>query len=161
MIRLMAPHGSFELNNRGWGAVVMLGWDLGWKPAGTEPPEQWQSLGPVLGEQQTAGPMSILTTNQGPVGWPRADYVSGRGQLVTAEDAANLAGVLESIVDDLPSHDPIEGKNVQPLSAPGFPVQFAGPSGAVTQRFELFGGRNKPGFVELIAFLRKGGFRVW
>lgn len=161
MIRLVGNHGVHELNNRGWGAVVMLAWDLGWKPAGTEPPEHWDRLGPSLGAEQTAGPMSILSGLGGPVGWPRADYVSGRGQLVSARDAAGMAAALATIVDDLPTHDPLEGKGVDRLTAPGFPILFVAAGGAVSQRMEMFGGSNKPGFLELIGFLRGGGFRVW
>ncbi|TVQ62379.1 MAG: hypothetical protein EA378_05535 [Phycisphaerales bacterium] len=142
---LRGAGGDFVWNNRGWAMLVHLAWDHGWRPVGTLPPTHWgmHEPGAVPGD------------------WPRADYVTGRGQRVREDDARNLAEALERCVDDLPNHDALAEKGIPPLQAPAFPVWRHMESGASISPFEVFGGPNKDGFRRFIAFCRAGGFTIW
>jgi hypothetical protein len=141
--------------------LIMLAYERGWQPAGTQPPNHWDRIGKELGAERTVGPLSIIDTGNGPIAWPQADYVSGRGQRIEADDARAFAKVLFSIVDDLPNHDPLEDKATASIEAPGFPLLRLGSLGLVMQPFEVFGGPNKPGFIKLIAYLQAGSCFVW
>lgn len=143
-IYLRSLAGDFHVNNRGWGLLLRLAFENGWKPAGALAPIGWKE-----------------TTPEGlPRAWNPADYFTGRGQRVRVEDAAALADALESVLDDLPNHDTAPLGSLR-LDAPGFPVLFAPPDGGPMLPFQVFGGINKPTFQWFIAYARAGSFAIW
>lgn len=144
-ILLRGEHGDFALNNQGWVSLLRLAWDYGWRPRGTLPPEHWQT--PRLRERARE--------------WPAADYVTGRGQRVTAVDAQLLADALGAILDDLPNDDPIESDSLIRVRAPGFPQVSYVSEARTIHTFEQFGGENRQGFTEFLRFCRSGGFSIW
>jgi hypothetical protein len=131
-------------NNKGWGMLLMMAWEHGWRPLGTLPPAHWSQI-----EEGTLPD------------WPRADYVTGRGQRIAAEDAAALADALEGLLDDLPNHDPLEEKAVFRLQVPVYPSLRVVKSEFAVSDYEVFGGENKPGLTRFIALCRKGELVVW
>ncbi|MEM9066373.1 MAG: hypothetical protein AAGB51_12880 [Planctomycetota bacterium] len=155
------PEEEALVNNRGWGMLVHLAYERGWRPAGTEPPRHWDVLGGDAGWQRTVGPVSIIEGPNGPVMWPKADYASGRGQLVTEPDAKAMAAALQSVIDDLPEHDPLDGKADADLRAPVFPHLRMSKGRIVTNAPEAFGGPNKPTYKTLVDFMSRGAFRIW
>jgi len=149
------------LNNRGWSMLVTLAYERGWRPAGTEPPRHWEHIAGDMGMHRTVGPLSIVEGPEGPVAWPRADYASARGQLVTAHDARAMAQALASVVDDLPDHDPLEDKAELDLGMATFPRLRMADGKIITNPPEAFGGPNKRPFKQLVMFLSGGAFRIW
>ncbi len=131
-------------NNKGWGMLLMMAWEHGWQPIGTLPPVHW----------------SRIEEGRLPE-WPRADYVTGRGQRITAEDAIRLADALESLLDDLPNHDPLEDKAVYRLNVPVYPSLRVVESDIPVTDYEVFGGENKSGLRRFIALCRTGELVVW
>lgn len=142
---LRGEHGDFVLNNKGWGLLLMMAWDYGWRPEGTRPPEHWKHV----------------NRENLPETWAKADYVTGKGQRILAPDAKALGDALERAVDDLPNHDPLVEKEVARLNIPAFPSMRVVRSDVPTTNLEVFGGENKEGFRRLIAFCRAGELAVW
>ncbi|TVS02678.1 MAG: hypothetical protein EA423_08940 [Phycisphaerales bacterium] len=138
-------HGQFTINNAGWVTLLRLAWDYGWRPAGTSAPEHW------IAPDDAAKAWS----------WNNADYVTGRGQRVSANDARLLAEALEAIIDDLPNHDPDATSGIRVYEAPGFPTVLYIAEDRQMTAFERLGGRNKQGFAEFLAFCRGGSFTIW
>ena len=142
---LRGAHGDFTLNHKGWGLLLMMAWDHGWRPLGTRPPDHWRHV----------------NREALPEFWPKADYVTGKGQRILAEDAAAFADALERALDDLPNHDPLSDKEVARLNIPAFPTMRVVRSEVPTSAVEVFGGENKDGFRRLIEFCRGGELAVW
>lgn len=137
--------GDFILNNRGWGALLRLAYDFGWRPLGTQRP----ALLP------RACPDGV------PVEWNPADYFSCRGQFVTPADATALAEALDAALDDIPNHDPFADVRPPAPMAPGFPHLVSTSPRTRVSMFEVFAGPNKARLREFIAFCRVGGFFIW
>lgn len=135
------------LNNMGWGGLLRLAFDNGWKPRGTLPPTHWKS--PIEGEPWHSW-------NQI---WNPADYFSSRGQLVTTPDAAALGQILASLVDDLPNHDP-DGW-AEAVLMPGFPASRPVQPEQQPDLFSFFGGSNKAGYLDVVALCSEGSFAIW
>jgi hypothetical protein len=68
--------GSFHWKGAGWAAVLSCAEEYGWKPAGTQPPRRVKAAE-----------------------W-EGSYDTNDGQLVSTEDASNLASALQSALDD-------------------------------------------------------------
>lgn len=137
--------GDFVFNNRGWVQMLTLAFQRGWRPIGTMEPAHWASV----------------PEERRPSAWTPADYCNGKGQRVRAEDARALADALESIVDDLPDHDPLEDAVAHVLNVPGYPALRTLTTDKRVNPYEFFGGPNKEGFKAFIEFARAGGFAVW
>jgi len=137
-VLLRGEAGEFVLNNRGWATLLRLAWDYGWRPKGTVRPDLWSDRP-----------------------WNPADYVTCRGQRVRREDAAALAEALETILDDLPNHDPLAGEPVERVEAPGLPPVRYSSTDRLINTFELLGGENKPHLERFITFCRRGSFAIW
>ncbi|MFG0327406.1 MAG: hypothetical protein ACF8SC_09110 [Phycisphaerales bacterium JB037] len=137
------------LNNRGWATLLRLAWDYGWRPRGTLPPPHWTT------------PELRLKAAE----WNGADYVTCRGQIVTAPDAQRLAEALRAVADDLspedpdPAHDEQLGLRRVPM--PGYPpVAFLSDARPMSP-FEFFGGSNRAGFHRFVSFCQGGAFAIW
>lgn len=107
----------------------------GWKPAGTQAPKDWD------------------IEEEGRV-WS-GDYVSNGGQIVTAEDAVQLADALKRGLDDIPNsyaawHKVIKGED----GGPWIPV------GENLSPLEALSGENKPAVKKFVAFCRQGEFEI-
>ncbi len=144
-IVLRGQHGEFVLNNRGWASLLRLAWDRGWRPEGTSPPPAW--------DQITSGDPGRR--------WNPADYVTCKGQRVSAGDAGRLGEALGSILDDLPTHDALSGEGITRVSAPGCPPWLYFSDSRPINNFEALGGPNKDSYVAFIQFCRVGGFAIW
>jgi len=142
---LRGSTGDFVFNNRGWVQILTLAHQRGWRPVGTVEPAHWASV----------------PEERRPTAWTPADNCNGKGQRVRPEDARALADTLQSIVDDLPDHDPLEGQVSHELNVPGFPSLRTLTSDRRVNPYEFFGGPNKEGFKAFIVFARRGGFAVW
>jgi len=132
---------SFNINNRGWRRVFLLGLMFGWEPLGTTQPSYWP-------EEKS---------------WDRKNYTTNEGQVVTETDAQALANAIESAI---------------PLLKPADPEQIKQSSNMLWElelfhRFEhaMSEGLRDPGYIffddiwkdkltELVAFCRKGAFRI-
>ena len=136
--------GDFQINNKGWGLLMRLAFENGWEPRGTLPPPEWKPI----------------TPDGLPREWNGADYFTGRGQRVRADDAAKLGDALESVLDDLPNHDTVSA-DLRRIDAPGFPILFEQGDAPPQLPFQVFGGSNKPRYRWLIAFTRAGAFAIW
>jgi hypothetical protein len=88
---LMGPHGEFHINNGGWGWLLELEYQNGWRPEGT-----------IF---NCSGPYANI-----PVGGWRGNFYN-EGQLVTEEDAAALATALYRALDDLPLDEAMIGES--------------------------------------------------
>ncbi|MBX3363772.1 MAG: hypothetical protein KF866_03310 [Phycisphaeraceae bacterium] len=144
-VLLRGKSGDFILNNQGWVMLLRLAWDYGWRPRGTVSPRHW--LTNELRERAT--------------NWNPADYVTCRGQTVTALDAQLFADALAAVLDDLPHDDPLPSEDLIRVEAPGFPAITYLSDSRTIHPFEQFGGVNKSGFHEFIHFCRQGGFSIW
>jgi hypothetical protein len=146
-VALRGPAGDFLFNNRGWALLLKLAYDFGWRPLGTQAPAHWQ---PVPAE-----PWSESKP------WNAADYFSGRGQMVSALDAASMAEALAAAADDIPNHDPFSDEAGRDLNNPGFPRLRHLAAERSVNSFEIFGGENKRLLREFIAYCRTGEFTIW
>jgi hypothetical protein len=122
----------FTLNPASWRRALGLARLYGWEPAGTLPPQAWEDR------------------------WD-ANYLTGDGQRVTAEDARNLAAALEGALPDVPDHDALTEKAVRIGELEARVI----PAGMPANAFEWFSGKSKPLLVKFITFCRQGGFTIY
>lgn len=95
-----------------WCEILGLAYEYGWKPQGTEAGQWYDENGKL-----------IKQLSPDPDEWD-GDYFSNNFQLVTEEDAANIADALERALDDIPDFDTDE-KRVEygPSELPTSPVE--------------------------------------
>jgi hypothetical protein len=127
---------GFRFSHYGWESVLALAYDYGgWVPAGTQPP-QFEGEPPWEGWSKT--------------------YCSNDRQVVTAEDARNLADALERALPDVPRKKTWPKKVVRAADGREFETmpedlnpleRFSGPDGR----------RYLEGFIR---FCRAGGFVI-
>ncbi len=143
---LTSPAGTIVVGNLSWAMVLKLALDTGWKPGGTEAPEDF------YGEVEPDG----FTTKQ----WNPRNYFSRRGQRVTDEDATAIADALVRALEDVPDHDAI-GHKVSGIIDTSLIGKFR-----ILDRskkvhpFEYFSGENKNRLRKFIAYCRGGGFKI-
>ncbi len=82
---LYGEKGCYCLNWSGWRKVFELAIENGWKPAGTKPPDE-KVIKQFYGDNAPPHPMADNRNGS---------YFSNDLQLVTAEDAANMADALD------------------------------------------------------------------
>lgn len=149
---MRTPEAEVQMSNLAWGLLMRLGYDAGWRPRGTIAPAGWDDE-PALRDQ----PGSL---QQGSGAWNGGDYFSPLGQQVSAEDASNLAGALESAMPDLPDHDAIAHKVESEIQFPNdASVRYFRPGESVNA-YEYFSGPNKEKLRRLIDLLRTGPFTI-
>ena len=115
-------------------------------------PSRWPECtgGNLLGTQ---APKDWATDGQGKA-WD-GGYVRNGGEVVIADDAADLADALERGLDDIPDsyaawHKADKGED----GTPWIPV------GENLSPLEALSGQNKPAIREFIAFCRQGAFEI-
>ena len=79
---LMGKRGSFSTNRAGWRYIFNLAIENGWEPAGTEPPDVKSLYGVDASADDWCG-----------------SYFYNDLQLVTKEDATNMANAVELSLD--------------------------------------------------------------
>ena len=94
---LSGKGGYFRFSQRRWRAVLELAHEHGWEPAGTVPPEftVYAPDGVTVDEVRTRAERQSYANWSG--GYFTNDY-----QVVSDEDAANIAEALERALDDVP-----------------------------------------------------------
>jgi hypothetical protein len=94
---LRGEGGYFRSSHRAWGTALKLAWEHGWEPAGTEPPEftVYTPDGVTIDEVATRAERKLYANWDGL-------YCSNNHQVVSDEDAANIADALERALDDVP-----------------------------------------------------------
>ena len=94
---LSGKGGYFRFSNYGWRAALELAHEHGWEPAGTELPDitVYAPDGVTVDEVATRAERKLYAT------WDRG-YFWNENQVVSDEDAANIADALERALDDVP-----------------------------------------------------------
>ena len=94
---LSGKGGYFRFSNYGWRAALELAHEHGWEPAGTVPPKftVYALDGVTVDEVRTRAERQSYANWSG--GYFTNDY-----QVVSDEDAANIAAALERALDDVP-----------------------------------------------------------
>ncbi len=90
---LCGKEGDTYFNIFSWSHILKLAYWYGWKPKGTEAPEDMPGLGHRLDPDDPD--------------W-NGSYFSNGGQFVTDRDANSIAAALERALDDIPDHDTME-----------------------------------------------------
>jgi hypothetical protein len=108
-MNLSGKGGYFRFSNNAWHAALQLAREHGWEPAGTEVPEVTAHApdGTTVDEEATR--MERQTYGD----WD-GDYFYNDGQIVTDEDARNIADALERALELVPE----EGDLAEPLLTP-------------------------------------------
>jgi len=130
-----------------WGHLYDLAIHGGWEPQGTQ----------HFGYDEVGFPLQGETCSPDWCG----TYFSNDGQVVTADDARNLADALECALPDVPDHDALEHKLEKSISPSGVPMIGISPETPINA-FEYFSGDGKNLVKEFIKFAREsGGFQIF
>src|SRR5215212_473280 len=87
--------GGYErFSSTAWSKMLMLAYNYGWKPQGTEP-LLWYDENGELDKQRSPDPDE----------WDPSNYGTNDHQLVTEADAANIADALQRALNDIPDCD--------------------------------------------------------
>jgi hypothetical protein len=150
--------GIERFNNTSWCKMLELAYEYGWKPAGTEPGQWFNSETGEVDEQMSPDPDE----------WD-GNYFTNDFQWVTDEDAAHIADALERALDDIPDFDTDEKwVNYGPTNVPTSPVErslveqglaVSGPNGLLSP-LEYFSGEAKQRVRDFIAYCRAGAFFI-
>ena len=143
---LTSQSGTIVVGNLSWAMVLRMALDSGWRPQGTDAPDDF------YGEVEADG----YTTKQ----WNPRNYFSRRGQRVRDEDAAAIADALTRALEDVPDHDAVAHKIMGTID-----TSLIGKFRILDTRnkvnpFEYFSGDNKVRLRRFIAYCRAGGFRI-
>src|SRR5215204_7497515 len=155
---LSGAGGIQRFSSTSWCKVLKLAYGYGWKPQGTEP-AQWYDENGELVKQISPDPDE----------WDGNNYFSSDFQLVTEEDAANIADALQQALDDIPDFDTDE-KRVEygPGELPTSPIErsfveqglvIEGPNASLSP-VEDFSGEAKQEVRDFIRFCQAGEFRI-
>jgi hypothetical protein len=137
---LRSEGGTFRWNVLGWESVLRLAHRNGWKPAGTERP-QFKIFHP----DGTFDAEGTEEHNRAYDGWD-GSYFYNDCQVVTTEDARNLADALEKALPGLPD---------EPGPMLSDPTDSDPPPDVV-----LSGREMKAYIAEFVTYCRAGGFRI-
>ena len=132
---------TFSINNRGWRRIYLLGLMFGWIPQGTTTPPGW------CGEKP----------------WETQNYTTNEGQVVTADDALELARAIEQAIPLLKASEPSQTRQQE-----SFAWEFelyqrfarAMENGVRDPEYLFFDDRWSEKLNELAAFCRKGAFKI-
>jgi hypothetical protein len=94
---LSGKGGSFRFSQGRWSAVLELAREHRWEPAGTKPPE-FTVYAP---DSVTVDEVATRVERQRYANWS-GGYFTNDYQVVSDEDAANIADALERALDDVP-----------------------------------------------------------
>jgi hypothetical protein len=149
---LSGKDGDFHFNNTTWRMVLTLAIDHGWKPAGTEPPEPT-----FFREDGTVDEEMTEAYRQAYEDWNAANYYTNDFQLVTDEDAANIADALERALSHVPDEETIAMKAAT-TSSGGVPFDVLK---HLTPLDWCSGVDGKARIREFIDFCRTGAFCIF
>jgi hypothetical protein len=174
--------GYFRFNCSAWTQVLELGRLFGWEPAGTVPDVDLQlsvrfgdEKGNLTGTEEEREQFAAEVRREWDGSYCNGGYFSNDFQVVTAEDATNLAEALERALLDVPGKEAIVHKlvrvEVPPQDIPGLHAMgVLGeeetsletlPHDADVNPLEFFcGGDGKKKIRSFIAFCRAGKFRI-
>ncbi len=122
-----------------WSKVLLLAYEYGWEPLGTEM-DGW--INSETGE-----------LIEPPDEW-NGNYTSNEGQWVTEEDASRIADALEDALEDIPDRE------VDKTGVVHRPVSLFDLLRDRTDPLEFFSGAGKRRIRAVIKFCRAGGFRI-
>ena len=128
-VDLAGSGGDCRFSSCGWARLLALAERFGWEPAGTVPP------------QYVDGTPFYTDWHGG--------YTSNDAQLVTDDDARNLAAVLEAILPDIPRHDAAADKGVLLRGSRLVPLEW------------FSGSDNRELLGEFIRMAKAGGFQIF
>jgi hypothetical protein len=94
---LSGKGGYFRFSNHRWRAALELAHEQGWEPDGTEPPE----MTVYAPDGVTVDEVGTRAERQRYANWDGC-YFMNNHQVVSDEDAANIADALERALDDVP-----------------------------------------------------------
>ncbi|CAN5699949.1 hypothetical protein BH11PLA1_BH11PLA1_03740 [soil metagenome] len=137
-----------RLTNLQYGLAMKFVYDMGWKPAGTLPPANYEGEDPPVDEVGV------------PKRWPAMNYFAAAGQRVSAEDARALGDRLEDLLLDIPNYDAVLHKVQQMIILPPLGELRLLKPGAKVNTVEFFSGRNKEVLRRYAKFAQGGGFEI-
>jgi hypothetical protein len=134
-------NGGFHFNNVAWSQILCLAQEYDWEPAGTIEP-YW--------EDEPDAPE-----------WD-GNYASNDAQIVTSEDAQNMADALEKAVEDITANlDPDELTGRIEARSPDR-IRCLKPDWYLTpHEFWGIGNTGKQRIKDFIKFCRQGEFRIY
>jgi hypothetical protein len=107
---LSGEGGHFRFSQDAWGAALELAREHGWEPAATEPPEEFVVYAP---DGVTVHEEATQQERKAWEGWD-GSYLYNSRQVVTDEDAANIAASLERALEDIPEEGGATDKLLTP-----------------------------------------------
>jgi hypothetical protein len=143
---LKGPGREFHWSSKSWLNLLELARRYGWSPAGTKPDMDYEKKrNPDWNDSEWDG-----------------SYFWGRYQIVTEEDALNLAEALEKALPDIPREGPTHKLRIATYDQPeGDPITGRGlKPGETLNILEWFSGSPKERIAAFIRFLRAGAFRI-
>lgn len=147
---LAGQQGQFRFGNRAWLMLLELANEHGWEPLGTNAPVFFNEDGSVF---------------EAVTGW-NGTYFANNFQVVTAEDAVNLADALEQSLELFPDDDELEGITLSVLPDDIIKRDIYIPSETVegartsVSLFEVFSGERKQYLRDFIEFCQGGSFHI-
>jgi hypothetical protein len=134
--------GSFRWNFFSWPRLLQIAEDYGWEPAGTLPPE------PTPEDEEDTEEKA-----EGDRAWS-GSYTTNDGQVVTAEDAANLADALEQALPDIPDEDVLAEYRTQ------HGIRLGSEEPEIADLDWFCGPTSKAHIADFIRYCRAGSFTI-
>ena len=151
----------FRWNIFGWPPVLSLATMYGWEPEGTSIPR----LSDEMAREHNLSKEEVRRHNEMVDDWA-GEYYGNDGQIVSAQDAANMANAIEASLDDIPDFEiPIPGVGEDGMVSVDN-VNYkkhrdalqAGSRAAYAVNYS--GAKNKKYLRDFIKFLRLGEFSI-
>jgi hypothetical protein len=163
--------GYLRFSNYAWCVALELAHEHGWEPAGTEPPEVT-----VYAPDGVVDEVATRAKRQRYANWDEV-YLTNNRQVVSDEDAANIADALERALDDMPDesaeddlltpaqHQAYQGGELPQEDLDKAIEQFmegqaASPPQIPPQTPACYFAGNKDYLREFITFCRAGAFAI-
>ncbi len=163
-VDLRGAGSSFRFNWSGWRHVLTMAHVYGWQPAGTQfnvgmyrclEEVHAETEGEEIDREELERELALSVSS-----W-EGGYGSNDCQIVTAQDAANIAVALELALDDVPDVNVLASKTETFPLANGEYVECI-PSGVEVNCFEWFSGPDGKQYLrEFIEFCKTGEFSIW
>lgn len=153
--------GYFRFNWIGWRQALALAWNSAWKPAGTEPNEEYIRMRYECADP----PVEVDEAVARHVAEWDGNYLMNAFQRVTADDARRLADALERALPDVPHHDamaPYKPRAMVLQSMQEVADILTGKRQATTANpYEWFsGGQGRQKLADFIRYCRAGTFEI-
>ena len=151
----------FRWNIWGWSPILMLAARYGWEPEGTIIPR----LSEEEAKKHNVSDEDRDRHNEECDDW-EGDYFGNNGQLVTEEDALNMAKALEDSLDDIPDQPiPVPGQKddgmISLTDAANTKHRNSMAAGNLPSLILNFSGKENKDYIrQFITFLRLGGYSI-